>query len=75
MEPDIERHTRSNTITKYYNMKRLTNDNFQGRHEYVTPFVSETQIEALEVLCSSTSNPGSDFVEDMTTGDKFDNWI
>ena len=53
-------------------MKRLTNDNFQGRHKYVTPFVSETQMEASQVLCSSHN---SDFVEDMTTGDKFDNWI
>ena len=53
-------------------MKRLTNDKFQGRHKYVTPFVSETQIDVSQVLCSS---PDSDDVEDMITGDKFDNWI
>lgn len=74
MDADIEGYSRSNAITKHYiNMKRLTNDNFQGRHKYVMPLVSETQIEVLEVLCSST--PGSDFVENMTIGNEFDNWI
>ena len=53
-------------------MKRLTNENFQGRHKYVAPFVSETQSDVSQVLCSS---PSSDFIEDMTTGNKFDNWI
>ena len=72
MESDIERYSRSNAITKHYNMKRLTNENFQGRHKYVAPFVSETKIDVSQVLCSS---PNSDFIEDMTTGDKFDNWI
>ena len=73
MESDIEGYSRSNAIIKHFNnMKELTNDNFQGRHKYVTPFVSETQMEASQVLCSSHN---SDFVEDMTTGDKFDNWI
>ena len=72
MEPDIERHSGSNAITKLYYMKRLTNDNLQGMHRYVTPFVSETQIDVSQVLCSS---PSSDYVEDMITGDKFDNWI
>lgn len=53
-------------------MKTLTNDNLQGRQKYVAPFVSETQIDVSQVLCSS---PSSDYVEDMITGDKFDNWI
>lgn len=53
-------------------MKILTNDIFQGIHKYVAPLVSETQIDVSQVLCSS---PSSDFIEDMTTGDKFDNWI
>lgn len=73
MESDIEGYSRSNAITKHFNnMKELTNDNFQGRQEYVAPYVSETQIELSQVLCSSHS---SNDVEDMTTGSKFDNWI
>ena len=72
MESDNEGYSRDNEITNQYYMKTLTNGNLQGRQKYVAPFVSETQIDVSQVLCSS---PNSDFVEDMTTGDKFDNWI
>ena len=72
MEPDIERYTGSDAINKHYNMNRLINDIFQDTHGYVTPAVSETQIDVSKVLCAS---PNSDYVEDMTTGYIFDNWI
>ena len=54
-------------------MKRFYDNNLQREGKYASPLVSVALIEVSEILCSS--KPGSDSIEDMTTGDKFDNWI
>ena len=54
-------------------MKRFYDNNLQREGNYASPLVSVTLIEVSEILCSS--KPGSDSIEDMITGDKFDNWI
>lgn len=54
-------------------MKRLTYNNLQRSDRYVSPMMSLVEMGIREILCSS--KPGSDSIEDMTTGDKFDNWI
>lgn len=54
-------------------MKSISYDNLQGKGGYVSPLMSVADMGIREVLCSSTS--GTDYIEDMKTGDKFDNWI
>ena len=54
-------------------MKSISYDNLQGKGGYVSPLMSVADMGISEVLC--TSKPDSDYIENMKTGDKFDNWI